>query len=311
MSGPEASAALVAAAGQTANQAGEPVDVPAETYRALFARSLDGVLLLAPDGVIVDSNSAAREMFGMTEDELRASRRGDLFVIGLAYADLAVERERTGRIAGEATFIRKDGTQFPVDFTSILPGGGGGHGYGLLTFRDVTERRNTEEALRESEARQSEVLEHGGVGVAYWDLEGRLLFLNQKATENLGGVSPNEFVGKRFPELFGEEAGKAYMKRIHAAAASPSPMVYEDRVDLPIGRRWLSSVHTRSMDSAGNVIGVHVYASDITALKEAEEEYQTLFREMLDGFALHEIICDAGGTRSITASWPSTRRSSA
>jgi two-component system, cell cycle sensor histidine kinase and response regulator CckA len=415
MSEPEARAELAGVADQTAKQAGEPVHVPAETYRTLFAQSLDGILLFTADGAIIDSNTAAREMFGMTEDELRAARRGDLFIMGPAYADLAAERERTGRIAGEATFIRKDGTQFPVDYTSILPGGAGGHGYGLVTFRDISTRkamqtslreseerfrralsetkagyflidregrfvevneawlrihgydsadevigrhfsltqveadltasqcivetmlaggsvpdgdfshrrrdgsvgyhtftispviergevvglegflidasesRRAEQALRESEARQREVLEHGGMGVAYWDLDGRLLFLNQKAAENLGGASPDDFMGRLFPDLFGEEAGKAYLARIHAAASSESPIVFEDCVDLPIGRRWLSSIHTRSLDSAGNVVGVHVYASDITAIKEVEGALRQKERDLLEAQELAHI----------------------
>jgi PAS domain S-box-containing protein len=42
--------------------------------------------------------------------------------------------------------------------------------------------------------------------------------------------------------------------------------------------------------------GVVVTYGDITARKKAEQDYKTLFREMLDGFALHEIICDDSGT---------------
>jgi two-component system, cell cycle sensor histidine kinase and response regulator CckA len=41
--------------------------------------------------------------------------------------------------------------------------------------------------------------------------------------------------------------------------------------------------------------GVVITYGDITARRKAEQDYQTLFREMLDGFALHEIICDADG----------------
>jgi two-component system, cell cycle sensor histidine kinase and response regulator CckA len=270
--------------------------IPPETYRTLFRRSPDGVLLVAVNGLIIEANAAACEMLGMTEDELRALRPEDLFIAGPAYAEHAAEREHTGRTAGETTFVRKDGTRFPVDFASVRPSSGSGQDYGLVSFRDITARKTMEAHLDESEARQREVLEHGGVGVAYWDLDGRLLLLNQKATENLGGTSPSDFVGKLFHELFGDEAGAAYLDRIQAAAASPTPITYEDCVDLPIGRRWLSSVHTRSLDAAGNVLGVHVYASDVTALKEAEGSYRTLFREMLDGFALHQIVCDDAGT---------------
>ncbi len=62
------------------------------------------------------------------------------------------------------------------------------------------------------------------------------------------------------------------MERIRRTAASPEPLEYLDLVELPIGPRWLASIHTRSLDTAGNVVGVHVYAQDITELKQTEQE---------------------------------------
>ena len=65
-----------------------------------------------------------------------------------------------------------------------------------------------------------------------------------------------------------------YLERIRKAAASPEPLERVEHVELPVGPRWLASVHTRSLDSAGNVVGVHVYAQDITELKQAEEGFR-------------------------------------
>ena len=101
-----------------------------------------------------------------------------------------------------------------------------------------------------------------------------ILLLNRRAVQNLGGSDSGQFVGKYLTELFGEEAGAAYVERIRKTAASPEPLEYLDFVELPIGPRWLASIHTRSLDSAGNVVGVHVYAQDITELKQAEEGFR-------------------------------------
>ena len=141
----------------------------------------------------------------------------------------------------------------------------------FVVERAIAEKEHRR-ALRESEARYREVLDYGGVGVAYYSLDGRILLLNRRAVQNLGGGDSEQFVGKYLTELFGEEAGRAYVERIRKAAASPEPLEYLDFVELPIGPRWLASVHTRSLDGAGNAVGVHVYAQDITKLKQAEEE---------------------------------------
>jgi PAS domain S-box-containing protein len=137
--------------------------------------------------------------------------------------------------------------------------------------RAIDERADSR-ALRDSEERYRDILEHGGVGVAYYGLDGRILLLNRRAVQNLGGGDSDQFVGKHLAEVFGEEAGAAYVERIHKTAASPAPLEFVDHVELPIGPRWLASIHTRSLDAEGNVVGVHVYAQDITERKQAEEE---------------------------------------
>ena len=62
------------------------------------------------------------------------------------------------------------------------------------------------------------------LAVAYWDLDGRLLFLNDRAVKNLGGTSPEEFLGKSLAETFGDEAGGVYLARIRKAAGSQAGM---------------------------------------------------------------------------------------
>ncbi len=59
--------------------------------------------------------------------------------------------------------------------------------------------------------------------------------------------------------------------------------------------RWLQDDGMPRYDKEGGFIGYIGYCLDITASKQAEESYQTLFREMLDGFAVHEMIFDEAG----------------
>ncbi len=59
--------------------------------------------------------------------------------------------------------------------------------------------------------------------------------------------------------------------------------------------RWLQDDGSPRFDREGHFIGYIGYCLDITARRQAEEGYQTLFREMLDGFAVHEMIFDGAG----------------
>jgi PAS domain S-box-containing protein len=60
-------------------------------------------------------------------------------------------------------------------------------------------------------------------------------------------------------------------------------------------RRTITSLAEVDRDESGNALRVLGIIQDITAHRMAENNYQTLFREMLEGFASHEIICDDNG----------------
>jgi two-component sensor histidine kinase len=71
---------------------------------------------------------------------------------------LALEqRSRTGNFTGELTCIRKDGTKFPVELSSVIYQDKNGIVKTGITIRDITERKQTEDALQESLA-EKEVL---------------------------------------------------------------------------------------------------------------------------------------------------------
>jgi PAS domain S-box-containing protein len=59
--------------------------------------------------------------------------------------------------------------------------------------------------------------------------------------------------------------------------------------------RIILDLGTPNFNSTGEFMGYIGHCFDITAHRKAEQDYQMLFREMLDGFALHEIVCDESG----------------
>ena len=67
-------------------------------------------------------------------------------------------------------------------------------------FRDISERRRTEAALRESEERFRSTFEQAAVGISHVGLDGRLLRVNQRLCE-ITGYSHDELLGKTFQEI--------------------------------------------------------------------------------------------------------------
>jgi len=82
--------------------------VTEQLYYALFESSPNAVMLTLTNGRIVAANPAACAMFGMSEGEIRKlGRAGIMDQADSRHDALVQERERTGHVHGEATFIRK------------------------------------------------------------------------------------------------------------------------------------------------------------------------------------------------------------
>jgi PAS domain S-box-containing protein len=118
-----------------------------DRFRSLFENSIDAVLLATGDGTVLAANPEACRIFGRTEDEIcRIGRRG--LVDDPRLAELLAEREISGRFKGELTFVRKDGSRFPGEVSSAVYKDRSGAPRASVIIRDITERKQAEEALR-------------------------------------------------------------------------------------------------------------------------------------------------------------------
>jgi len=122
-------------------------------YRALFEHSADGVLLTKPDGTILRASPSACLAFGRSDTEIRRLGRAALVVDDDALQAFLRERERAGVAKAELTHRRADGTPFPVEVSSAVILTRNGEPYTYIIFRDITERKKAQDALRESEHR--------------------------------------------------------------------------------------------------------------------------------------------------------------
>ena len=149
------------------------------TFRSLFDYSMDGVLLTQPDGSIVAANPAACRMLGYTEDEIYLMGREQLADLTEPnYQVMLEERTCSGSTQGELTFIRKDGTRFPVELSSTQYTAPDGTVRTNTFFRDITGRKQAEADLRQSEERQRLAAEVAGIGTYAYDFVGKRLSIS-------------------------------------------------------------------------------------------------------------------------------------
>ena len=122
--------------------------------------------------------------------------------------------------------------------------------------------------------------------------------------ERFVGAKEADIIGKSDHDLFDLEQADFFRRKDREALAAAKPNTNEEWITFAEdGRRaLLQTIKTPMWDAGGKLVGVLGIGRDITAIHAAEagkraveRQYQMLFRAMLDGFALHEMIFDAQG----------------
>jgi PAS domain S-box-containing protein len=170
-----------------------------QRFRTFVDNASDAFLLHAvgEQGRVLDVNRRACESLGYTRDELIAMTPLD-FDLDLTPAlveDRIRQAEAEKLDAWEARHRRKDGTVFPVELRSKWFREGG-RGFGLVLARDITERKQAEEALRASERRFRTLTEALPNIVWTSEPDGAIDYVNARFTEYTG-LTPERTLGRR------------------------------------------------------------------------------------------------------------------
>ncbi|HKP63413.1 MAG TPA: PAS domain S-box protein [Polyangiales bacterium] len=182
---------------------------------------------------------------------------------------------REGRVEDEGWRVRKDGSRFwaNVVITALRDDSGGLIGFAKVT-RDLSERRRTEEALRESEERFRMLVESvTDYAIFRLDPTGHVATWNSGA-ERIKGYRAGEIIGQHFSRFYPEEdirAGKCEMELERASLDGR----FEDegwRLRKDGSRFWANVVITALRDPGGELVGFAKVTRDLTERRAAEEE---------------------------------------
>ena len=205
-------------------------------FRSFFENSMDGLLLTVTDGEILAANPAACEIFQMTEEEIiNAGRFGLADNTDPQLKILLEERQRTGRVKGEITFIHKDGSRFPGELTSVMFKDVNGEERTSMIIRDITERRETEQKLviTSNELQQALndlniILDSSLNVICSFDDEGRFVHVNS-ASEYIWGYKPQELIGKKYMDLVFQGDAEITTKTDADIRSGESVTMFENR----------------------------------------------------------------------------------
>jgi PAS domain S-box-containing protein len=262
---------------------------------AAISASVDGIAILDPDGRIDYVNRAFAAMFGYGEPPELAGRR----YTDLAHGDISVAAQmaeietallRDGQWFGEIGCLRRDGRPFQAQVSASVACDGGGKLLStLLSVVDVTERRQTEEALKLSRGKLQETIEFMPDATFIVDRARQVVAWN-RAMEILSGIRREEVMGTRnygrafvkfegaFPvlidllDLSTEELARTYP----GVRRFGETLYFEAPVSSLRGGRggYLWGKASPLTDRGGAEIGALQTLRDISDWKRAEEAYR-------------------------------------
>ncbi len=250
-----------------------------ERFRTLFEQAGVGVALLETrTGQYVRTNQKYCDFLGYTAEELLHRTFHDV-----TYPDDT--QTNTGKdallIAGtikefslEKRYIQKDGTVVWGNLTTSplwKPGTEPDTYLQIAVVEDITERKRTEEALRESEERYRRLVELLPDGVVVHSL-GHVVFANAASAKIIGAASPAELTGKPVIEFVHPDHREMALGRIRQSLdeGSPAPLVEETFVHLD-GSPFAVEVTGVPFSYAGKSAMLTVF-NDITERKRQQAQ---------------------------------------
>lgn len=262
-----------------AEQRSAPTELVGAQHRLLFAARLiesspDAITMLDRDFRLVEVNQAYADLYQRTAAELFGVKLAEVIGEELFTSMIRPVQERV--FAGE-TLARDLWLPFPVGkrFMAV-------HSFPIrvddtipyigITMRDLTDRQQVEDALRESEERFKALATYAPIGIMQADLDGRCTYINQR-WEDISGLSPAKTLGDGWLRAVHPEDQASVYARWMAAAEGQGPFEMEMRLCKPDGQvRWVITRINPLRSAQGEVTGFVGSITDITTRKRIEEE---------------------------------------
>lgn len=242
-------------------------------FKLGIERSNEAVFITQIDGKIIYINPAFEKIYGFSREEA-LGKKPNILKSGLlppeAYKSYWKTLLAKRVMAGELINKTRDGRLLNIEGSAnpILNNEGNIIGF-LAIQRDITQRKRTQDALRESETRLQSILDNSSTVVFLKDLEGRYITVNQRY-EELFHVTRQTVIGKSDHDIFPQENADRFRQHDLLALEKGGPFEVEEFVPHDDGLHVYISVKFPLFTAEGKPYAVCGIATDITERKRAE-----------------------------------------
>jgi PAS domain S-box-containing protein len=271
-----------------------------EDYRVLLDLTQDAIMVRDAEDKITFWNRAAESMYGWTKEEALGQNLHDLLKTWFPepLEKIAADLMRDGHWAGELWHTRRDGTTIVVTSRWVLERAEPPRI--LETNTDVSERRRSEEELRESLRELADLkfaLDESSI-VAFTDQRGRITYVNDKFCE-ISKYSREELIGQDHRIINSSYHPKEYIRNLWRTIARGRVWRGELRNRAKDGSfYWVDTTIVPFLDDRGKPFQYVAIRYEITDRKKAEEELResnVLLQSVIEGSSDAIYLKDARG----------------
>jgi PAS domain S-box-containing protein len=271
-----------------------------EDYRVLLDLTQDAIMVRDAEDRISFWNSAAETMYGWTKEEALGRNLHDLLKTWFPEPQEKITADllQDGHWAGELWHTRRDGTTIVVASRWVLERAEPPRI--LETNTDVSERRRSEEELRESLRELADLkfaLDESSI-VAFTDQRGRITYVNDKFCE-VSKYSREELVGQDHRIINSSYHPKEYIRNLWRTIARGHVWRGELRNRAKDGSiYWVDTTIVPFLDDRGKPFQYVAIRYEITDRKKAEEELResnVLLQSVIEGSSDAIYLKDAWG----------------
>jgi two-component system cell cycle sensor histidine kinase/response regulator CckA len=243
---------------------------------AILQATTDMVASADLKGFVQYINRAGRKMLGLGEDEdVTSTRIPDYHpewatsIVTNVGIPAAIER---GFWSGETALLSRDGREIPLSQVIIAhPAPDGTIEYLSTIGRDITERKRTEAAVRESEERYRDLVENAHDIIFSHDLLGNYTSVN-RAGEQITGYTHEECLALNITDTIAPEHVNKARYMMAKKLAGENVTAYEVDLLAKDGKRIAVEVNTKLVLQDGVPVAVQGIARDVTERKQLEEQ---------------------------------------
>ncbi len=246
-----------------------------ERYRLLVDTANEGVWSMDADHRTTYVNRAMAEMLGYAPSEILGKKVEEFFFPeDLAYHEQRMERRHAGEDeVYERRFRRRDGSPlWTLVSAKALKSSEGAFAGSFAMFTDISERKRSEEAVREREARFRALFENAPLPYQSLDEKGFFLDVNRKWLETLG-YEKKEVIGRWFGDFLGQGFVEHFDRNFPMfKEACAIDGVEFDMVKKNGGIIQVSFNGRVQLDAQGHFVCTHCIFVDVTERKETERK---------------------------------------